>query len=558
MLRRRDSADPVAPEGGSALTLLVTFAVALVVAYPACVLLLRSFFDDAGHLTVRNWWHLLSSTAVQLDLARTVAMAACAALLGTFVGLAMAAMSVRTDFAGRWLLRIAAIGPAITSQTLTATAWVIIADPGNGWLNSALRMAGLGITADVFTPAGLTLVMALLCLPVAFLIGESLLSTADGSREESARICGAGRGRVWFRIVLPLIAPGAAALFLVCFAQCAIMFSAHAAIGMPASIGLLTTRLYTESVLGLVPKGQVAATGGLLVVLAVVALSIQYKLAKPSSTYAAARVNPPARRRLRGFEACLATGAAFAALGLLLVLPIATLGVRSLWPFGPWMGGTPSLEAYARVLGEPALLRGLAYSTCIGAGVALLTACVAFYAVRASALLRHRMGPALHGISVLPLGLSGLVIGSAYLIAFAGFPASLQDPLVLLVFALTARELPVAYKASELGFAAVHRDLVLQARVCGAGVGLLSRRIVLPLVKPTLAGGMVVVFLAAFREIEISSLLSSLHRESFGYNVFSLLQGGRYQDLGAMAILGLCVCLIVTLPLGWLARRRSF
>jgi iron(III) transport system permease protein len=522
----------------------------LLIAYPTGMLAVRSFLNEAHSPTLENWQNTLSSSRFRYDLLRTLLISFCAAVLATGGGLTLAALSVRTEFFLRPLLRLAAIGPAITSQTLTAIAWVIVADPGGGLVNALLRRFGVNGAVDVFTPTGLIFVTAALCLPVAFLVGESLFANSDADRETAAYVCGASLPMIWRRVTLPLIIPGITAVTLLCFVQAVVMFSVQGVIGMPAGLQTLTTRIYTETVLGIAGRGNSAVLGVLLVLIGLGTLWIQQLVSLRATSYASIRRTTPLRRLLRGVPAVAANLLAMLAFILLLVIPLGTLAARSFWPFGPWNDGSPSLDAYYRVWSDPGLMRGFAVSLSIAAAAAVCCSVLGLTAARVVLRSQWPLRRTLHATAIMPLGLSGIVLGLSYLTAFSNWPLPFGSALGLLAVALIVREIPPGFKAAEIGIIGVHEDLEAQARICGANRLTMAHRIRFPLVRASICGGAVVVFLAAFREIEASSLLAGPGRETFGYNVFSLLQSGRFQDLGAMAVIGLILCLAVALPLG--------
>jgi len=520
------------------------FVVALIGA-PAAGLFLRSLRGDGG-LTAAHWLAWLASSELGAALWRTAWISAASAALAVAAACPLALLVARSRFPGRALLRVSAVGPALMSQTLAAIAWVVLADPGAGLLNLAARRSGLGSPLNVFTPCGLVLVTAAMCLPTAYLLAEALFGASSAELEDAARVCGAPAARAWLTVSLPEALPGLAAAGLLCFCEAAVMFSVQGVIALPANLQTVTTLVYTGLSLGLTDPGDAAALSLLLMLLTLGALAAQQVFSARAAASMRTRPGAPRPARLTGARAAAACGVALAAAAGLLVAPVATLAARSLSAWGAWNPGALTLDAYRRVLAEPELRRGLFHSLFLGAACAGACWWLAFPAARLVFRSSSPLRRGAHAAAVAPLGWSGLLLGAAFLVSFARTP--LYGTLWLLLLALVARELPIAFKSAQAGLAGVPSELEAQAYVCGADGRTVARSILAPLTRAVRAAAAAAVFLAAFREIEASSLLAGHGYESFGYNVFGLLQAGRYQELGALAVIGSAASLAAAAP----------
>jgi len=86
--------------------------------------------------------------------------------------------------------------------------------------------------------------------PFAFLLISSYLSGIDPSLEKAAAIMGAGWGKRFTRIVLPLLAPGLATTFMLTFVLAFSVFPSATLVGNPAGstrvISLAAYQAYAE------------------------------------------------------------------------------------------------------------------------------------------------------------------------------------------------------------------------------------------------------------------------------------------------------------------------
>lgn len=113
--------------------------------------------------------------------------------------------------------------------------------------------------------------------------------------------------------------------------------------------------------------------------------------------------------------------------------------------------------------------------------------------------------------------------------------------------------------AASLGMVA--SDLVRAARVNGAGAGVALWTIVVPLLRPAILAAWLLVFLFAFHELTMSSLLYGRGSETLAVVVLNLQQLGDAGVTSALAViltlfvLGAAVpALLVRGASGWLVR----
>ena len=519
------------------------------VAYPAFWLLLRSFATSAWSLTMENWKEASGLPYVGRAFRNTLIIAGLSSPIAVAAGAILALVSARMACGCRFLVRLAALSPLAASQTLTALAWLLLAEPGGGLLNVLLEGGGFP-RLNILSLGGMVFLTIILSLPVAFLILEGVLFSYDSHLEEQAFLCGAGRVRTLCRVVFPLALPGIAAAGLLCFLFSSLMFSVQGIIGLPANIWTVTNLLYTAWSLRLADTGAtIALASGLLMLGALLAL-LQRRLLSGRSYYVVTGSGKAAPAWRLGFagRCCLAAGIG----GLLIIttlLPYGALLLRSLAPYsfqvhgGFWEAARGfGLDAYSNVFKDAALLRGLGHSlllSLLAAGACCLLSFCAGHVV-----FRGRSGKKtlIEALCMLPLALSGVLIGIGFIYAFSA-PLPLNGTLWILLLAYVVRELPFGFSAARVFFAQIHPELEEAALLCGASWGSVARRILWPLAKPLAAAAGALIFLASYRELEASVFLSGPGTEVFGYNVFSYLQIGATREVSAMAVLAAALCL---------------
>lgn len=192
----------------------------------------------------------------------------------------------------------------------------------------------------------------------------------------------------------------------------------------------------------------------------------------------------------------------------LLYLPIALLFVFSFTTNTvltfPIRGLTT--EWYAEALGDSALLRAALNSVLVGllaASVATtLGLCVAIAVLR----FRFRGRSALLGLAVLPLVVPFVVLGVALLLVFSfvDFPRSL----LTIAAGHSVVALPFATLILLARVGALDPSLEDAAMDLGATYGVTLRRVILPLIAPTLLSAWLTCFIISFDEVAIALFLA--------------------------------------------------
>ena len=114
--------------------------------------------------------------------------------------------------------------PTIIPEVAYALVWLLILNPGFGPVNLLLNAMGIPAIAwlqDPLTARGAIVLMWLFQLGEGFVLMLAMLQTIPRELFESAQIDGASRFQVFFRLVLPLMAP---ALFLLSFRDTTLSF----------------------------------------------------------------------------------------------------------------------------------------------------------------------------------------------------------------------------------------------------------------------------------------------------------------------------------------------
>jgi iron(III) transport system permease protein len=105
------------------------------------------------------------------------------------------------------------------------------------------------------------------------------------------------------------------------------------------------------------------------------------------------------------------------------------------------------------------------------------------------------------------------------------------------------------------GLIQIHRELEESAQVCGAGVGGILRRVLLPLLRPTMLYAWIWLALLTYRELTLPLILSTGDNMPLSVVVWSLWNGNRPNEAAALTVWMLCV-MVPILFIYWTVIRR--
>lgn len=528
-------------------------ALAILMVLPLSSLLISSVRGEDGW-TLEHFTEALSGRLYLQALYNSLILGAWTGLFSVLIGLPMAWAVSRTNVPGKRLITLTANLSYLSPPFLTAIAFVYLFSPNAGLLNQLLRdVLGLPwLVFNVFSMPGLVLVTVLHTFPFVFLLASSALQSVDASYEEAAQILGAGRLRTALSITAPLVAPAILSGTLLAFVNAIALFGSQAIIGLPGRIVTLPTRIY--SLFDYPPQyGLASALSLLFVVITLGALYLQRSfLARRSYITLAGKGSRPQLVNL-GPGRWVVFGLCVLVFVVAIVLPYAALLAVSFsksWGLDFWRGLT--FANYHFILFEydatrRAIVNSLGLAIIAASVVVLLGAAVAWIDLRTKVPGRRLLDYA----ALVPLGLPGIVMAVALIQFWLAMPVALYGTLAILFLAYVGRYIPLGVRAANGALRQVDGSLEESARILGASWGHTAREITLPLIRPGLLAGWLLVFVPVIQELSASILLFSSSSMTLAVAVYNLYETGYTEPVAALAVIN-------TLIIGaamWLATR---
>jgi iron(III) transport system permease protein len=478
-----------------------------------------------GEMTVNSLWFTAGTTAVAVGL-----------------GTALAYLVVRTDLRFKPLVVALTMTQLIVPGVLYTIAWIFLASPRTGALNSLLEpLLGPG-ALDVFSMGGMIVVEALHLVPFVFLLMAAAFLNLDPALEESAVASGVRRRSIIRRITLPLVRPALAAVILLVGIRAIEAFEVPALLGIPGGVWVFTSRIWRALNTYPTDIGVAGAYAVSLLALTAVGVFLLSRLLSRGRyfrtvTGRGARPRPVELGRLR----LPLTVATFVYLTVAAVLPLLILVYASTQPFytPPSVDSLSkmTLESYTSVLSQESTLRALKNTVVLAAGTAtvvvLLGAIASWFVVRTKLTGRWLVD----GVASLPIAIPSLVLGTALLVIYLRVPIPIYGTLWILLIAFVTAAMPSGMRFSVASMQQLGDELEESARTSGASWWQTFRRVLLPLMIPGLAACWLYLFVVSARQLSSAILLYSPDSEVLAVRIWEQYQTGQFTELAALGIM---------------------
>lgn len=514
-----------------------------------------------GALTFANYITAYSRERYIEALLNSLALGAGTATLCVVIAVPMAWAVSRTDMPGKSFAWLVVLGAFIVPPYLGAIGWILLAGPNSGWMNQAwtwLTGAEDGIF-NVYSFAGLVIIIALNAFPFVFIFTKAALDLVSSEMEDAANILGAGTLTTTFKVTLPLVWPAILAGFIIVFLEAIALFGTPALIAIPARFNVVTTQLWQFFVYPI--QVGVASAYAMPLLLVTVGLIWVQKLVLARKGFVSQTGKGGERRMIKLgpmrwvlFGYCFFIGL-FAVLLPMIVLIQASFSRA--WGRGLSLDNL-TLHNYAYLLFEHDMARQSIANTfvyAIGAAcfAALLALCIAYIVNRRLVPLGNVLG----FLCMAPFVIPGIVLAIGFYAAYASPPLALYGTATLMILAFTARFLPIAFANSAAAMRTVHPEMEEAVRILGGGRLQAIRSVVAPLLKRSLAGGWLLVFILATRELSAAIFLVGPTTRTISVVLYDLSEEGNFEVLAALGGILLAITLAFVL-IGFKVAGRDF
>jgi len=549
------------------MTLLAGVLIAIL-AYPLLLLFIKSFaVSRPGQPLVwgvDGWVAAFTDVNLAVAMGNTFYLALVRVAISSALAIFFAWVVTRTDTPFKGFIEVTLwLGFFLPLLPMTM-GWILLLDPYYGLINKFLMFifALSEPPLDVYSYWGIIWCHLAFSTSVRFLLMTPAFTAMDAALEDAARTSGSSDVGVLLRITIPILAPAILASTALGFIRSLESLEIEMVLGIPAGIYVVSTKIwdYIHWEPPLYERATALCSIFLLFIFFLIWLHRTYLRGREFTTVTGrsymVRTFPLGPWRWPTAAFCLLF------IFVMIILPLATLVMGTFMEFfGNFeVEHTWTLRHWITVFTDPLFLRSLKNTLILGLGAAIVGTLL--YALTSYLIVRTRLpGRATIDIlSWLPWALPGVLISLALLWAVLGsgdYIKLIYGTVSVLVLAIIIKEMPLGTQIIKAGVLQISNELEEASSASGAGWLTGFRRILMPLLKPTMMAVAIIVFISAARDIPTVIFLSTHNTRTISLLMLDYMADANKEKaavLGVFLVLLIFALLLIGRLLGF---RRS-
>jgi len=545
------------------LMLLAGAIATVLILYPLFYLVYGSFRTalpgEPGVLSLSNYIDAFTAHRIGRSMLNTLILMFGTTLIGCPIGIFLVWITTRTDTPYRRTLEIMNIFPFLLSPYVAAVAWSLLLSPRVGLLNQAIMKIFHLEKAlfNIYSIPGTIWVLLLYYIPYMYLFVLASFKSMDPSMEEAARSCGSSLFRTTMKVTIPLAAPAIISGGILVFIHTAGQFGVPGHLMMPKGDFVLTTTIMQFTQVYPQKYGAAAAVSMFLLIITSIFIYFQRRaLGGKQYTTVTGKGFKPRLIRL-GKWRYVTFGFNIMYLIVSIVLPYGMLIVVSFLTY--WAGEVNhdilTLDNYRAVLFEDmATIRSIKNSlfvSIVGSFLCLVMTVLIAYMVNRT----RTIGRAFFDyITMLPVGIPGMVIAVGLLWAWIRSPLPVYGTIWIIMIAFITRYTPYGMRAFSNTLVQLGPELEESARVCGSTWFGTFRKILIPLLKPGFMSGWILLFILFMRELATALILWYSGNEVISVQLYQLVRDGEFPEVAALSIVHALIIISGIMIFKWIVK----
>ena len=505
--------------------ILAAAVVAVAITLPLVYLVIR-----AAGIGGDEFWALISRPRNIAVFFNSAAMAATVTLFSTLIAIPLAFLTVRTDLPGRKFWLIATTLPLAVPSYVGSFALIAALAPRGSFLQLLLEPLGVEELPSIYGFPGAVLSITLFTYPYLLLSVRSGLQGIDPSIEEAGRSLGYSSRETFFKVVLPQLKPSMIAGGLL------VALYSLRDFGTPSLMRFDSfTRVIFIQYKASFNRNTAAVLSLMLVTLVLLILWLEFRVRSRAAYYSrgSASLRPPKIVKL-GVWKWPALGFCFLITSFGVVLPV---GITLFW----LIRGMNVGYSFPNLL--PSIFNSVSAAGLAAIAATIFALPVAILSVR----FPTRITALIERCSYIGFGLPGIVIALSLVFFGANYLPFIYQTLPMLIFAYLVLYLPQSVGAIRTSLLQVNPQLEESARSLGRNPWQALREITLPLVRPGVLSGAVLVFLTAIKELPATMLLAPIGFNTLATQIWQATENVDFADAAASSLTMLLVSMGSTL-----------
>ena len=492
---------------------LLTVGIIILLLIPNLNIIIN-LFGEAGE----NWEHVRNYLLVNY-FQNSLILVLATGLLAAFLGAGLAWVIAAYNFPGRDFLSWGLILPLAIPPYIGAYVYqgmFSYTGPLQTFLRNKFQLRLSQQYFDFMNIRGAIFIYTIFLFPYVFLMTRAFLSKQSASLLESSRLLGKSDNTIFFKIILPLSRGAVVA------GSSLVMMEVLNDYGVVKYFGISTfTTAIFKSWFGMgdLPTSVRLAVMAMLVIFVVLFIEKLLRGGRKYS-YSTSNIRPVSRRKLEGSRKVLAQLFTYGVFFFGFLLPTVQL---LYWSFLSRSGGLMETLHFAFT------------SFLTGGGAAILILTGAVIIATTARMSSNFVSNLLARVTILGYSIPGAVIAVGvllFMLQLDGFLSFLQtgfgikanivlsSTLVMLIFAYAVRFMGIAFNSVNSGYEKIGESYFEASRTLGKGVTETFFKIDLPMLKPALMSGFLLVFIEIMKELPLTMILRPFNFDTLATKAF--------------------------------------
>ncbi|KGR87185.1 ABC transporter permease [Lysinibacillus odysseyi] len=521
------------------------------VVYPFYSTFLQSFSGDDTLANYRKFFSL-ESTANLEALWNSVYISIISVICCAVVGVTMAFLLERYEFPGRRLLSVLVLVPMALPPLVGVLSFTFLYGESGIFPRFFQQLFALEeVPFSLKGIWGVVVVHTFTMYTYFYLTASAAIKGLDPSLEEAATSLGAGRIRVWRKVILPMLTPSIVASSLLVFMVSMASYTAPLMFGVERT---MTMQIYLARTNGNLDMAATQST--ILSIVSILFLLIMrwyqnrrnyQNLSKGVSVHRSEVTSKPLKT-ISIFLSFVGT--------LILILPILVLILISFSKDGAWtiqiLPTDYTLDHYKALFTDERTWRPIWNSIQMGAVATVGNILFGVAAAYAMVRLSFKGKSLLDTLIMIPWALPGTVVAVNLIAAFStespfAFNQVLIGTFWILPLAYFVRHLPLVFRSTSASLLQLDQSIEEASRSLGAGWWYTFKRIVLPLTLSGIIAGTLLALVQSIGEFVASILLYSTTTIPLSVAIFQKLYAFKFGTACAYGVLQILLILLVLL-----------
>jgi iron(III) transport system permease protein len=492
---------------------LITAGIIILLLLPNLNIIIN-LFGEAGE----NWEHIKNYLLVNYFQNSLILLLA-TGLLAAFLGAGLAWIIAAYDFPGRDFLSWGLILPLAIPPYIGAYVYqgmFSYTGPLQTFLRNNYQLNLSQRYFDFMNLRGAIFVYTIFLFPYVFLMTKAFLAKQSASLLESSRLLGKSDSTIFLKIIIPLSRGAVVA------GSSLVMMEVLNDYGVVKYFGIntFTTAIFKSWFgMGDLPTSVRLAVMAMLVIFVVLFIEKLLRGGRKYS-YSTSNIRPVSRRKLEGGRKIMAQIFTYGVFFFGFLLPTAQLLYWSFLSKGGELMETMHFAFTSFLTGGGAAILILTGAVIIATTARMSSDFVSNLLARITILGYSIPGAVIAvGVLLFMLQLDGVL---SFLQTGFGIEANivLSSTLVMLIFAYAVRFMGIAFNSVNSGYEKIGESYFEASRTLGKGVTETFFKIDLPMLRPALMSGFLLVFIEIIKELPLTMILRPFNFDTLATKAF--------------------------------------